>query len=272
MSCRYFSLILTCLLLLLSISPVHAHDILWTVSPKAITLKKGERIVGFSFKVNASIYSLPRTPTGWSIYLTNSLTEDPPWSTNLSGSIGVGAAAVSSEFFQRFVCIQMDSSFTKPESLPTCELKITVTEDFKNTRQIVLKNKDLYFEKVDGMSSLRTFVPNNKLSAEKFLAIPMHCFVGGIFETTEAWYGADELDSYSVANNVPVDRKKLEDQIRRKKLVLLSQHTHGKVIEIGESGRTCHVLIQSGPYIGERWWIPQMRLKIHKNKVQSNEM
>jgi hypothetical protein len=90
----------------------------------------GDRVVAFDLKVsNGSIGSLPNIPRGWLISITN----DASGETEVSGNTQVGAAALESGYFSRFVGLQRQNPLVAISHL---RLDIVVTKDFATERHI----------------------------------------------------------------------------------------------------------------------------------------
>jgi hypothetical protein len=78
------------------------------LSLPSLNIEEKERIAAFSVTITCgNVISLPRVPIGWSIHIDNS----PTWKTVVSGSISVGAAAMThkeTDFFKDFLVIESD--------------------------------------------------------------------------------------------------------------------------------------------------------------------
>jgi hypothetical protein len=82
--------------------PAYAGDYL-TVGFDHIPLRPGERVVGFQIKAQgAGIVALRAIPMGWAINVDN----DASWTTTISGTVEVGAAALDPEAFKAFMVIE----------------------------------------------------------------------------------------------------------------------------------------------------------------------
>lgn len=71
-----------------------------------LDIQETERIDSFTVSIShGDVISLTKIPAGWSIHIDNA----PPWKTTVSGSISVGAAALTRQevgFFKHFLVIQ----------------------------------------------------------------------------------------------------------------------------------------------------------------------
>lgn len=128
----------------------YANEV-YTVSLKNISLKQGERIVGFTMRVSsASIHSIPKLPIGWNYKISNSLNEQPPCNTILDASIGVGNAALYPNFFDKFVTIEKYKGRWAEDIEFDLEVKLKVTTDFDKYTVITLGLKDLTLKRLGG--------------------------------------------------------------------------------------------------------------------------
>lgn len=74
-----------------------------TVSLDHLQLQSGERIVSFQIQAQgAGIVSLRAIPIGWAINVDN----DASWTTTISGTVEVGAAALDPGAFKAFMVIE----------------------------------------------------------------------------------------------------------------------------------------------------------------------
>jgi hypothetical protein len=102
------------------------------VSAEHAVLRPGERIVGLKLTVRSGrIAALPSLPVGWSVTVENY----PPWQTRMTGSILIGAAALSPAELKNFVVVEEYGAGTGPFDV---ELILTVTADFSRERRIRL--------------------------------------------------------------------------------------------------------------------------------------
>jgi|GEM_PF-1454132 len=116
--------------------PVKQSSLL-TVSIPSLPIKKGERVVGFTFHFNsARVAALPNVPMGWNVTVDN----DPSWNTAIEGSIGVGAAALEPSFLRDFLRIEKDESLGIPFNV---QGEIVVSEDFEHERHLKVGKKEL---------------------------------------------------------------------------------------------------------------------------------
>jgi hypothetical protein len=105
---------------------------LWLVSAERAVLRSGERIVGFELTVSSGrIAALPTLPIGWSVTVDNY----PSWQTHMTGSILIGAAALSPAELKDFVVVEAYGSGAGQFRV---ELTLTVTVDFSRERRIHL--------------------------------------------------------------------------------------------------------------------------------------
>lgn len=112
------------------------HSQTYTVSIPSLAINDQERIVGFEINVrSARIATLPNAPIGWNIKIDN----DPSWSTSISATTEVGAAALDRGFFQRFIRIEQSPGKNIHIEL---EGEVIVTSDFVSQRKIKLRNAD----------------------------------------------------------------------------------------------------------------------------------
>ncbi len=120
---------------------------LWTVSISHLKLAPGERVIGFDVQLKAArVASLPKVPPAWSITIDN----EPSWNSRISGTIGVGAAALGSgNFFEDFLVIEKCPKGLGVEKPPSFGITVEVitTTDFNNEKRIFLKNEDLLLQK-----------------------------------------------------------------------------------------------------------------------------
>ena len=97
----------------------------------------GERVVAFEINVMAGgIYRLDRLPMGWNIVVNN----DPSWRTAVKGSIEVGAAALSADYFHAFMVVR---KFEYANLAFELGGRVLVTKDFQHERWIRLSNDDV---------------------------------------------------------------------------------------------------------------------------------
>jgi hypothetical protein len=127
------------LIVLITVNLVYAEMLF--VSIRSLPIKCKERIVGFKLSARpARIITLSSIPGGWNITVDN----DPSMNATVYGSLIVGAAALSSEFFTDFITIDRDEALDLKFD---AKAEVVVTEDFKNERQIHLDFKDFIFRK-----------------------------------------------------------------------------------------------------------------------------
>jgi hypothetical protein len=101
-----------------------------------LALSPEERVVGFDLKVCSGYVSRFLAPPGWQIEINN----QPSENVDISGSIFVGSAALSSQDLNKIITITQVSVFGK-----TLELSgdIVVTKDFSSTRTLTLIPKNI---------------------------------------------------------------------------------------------------------------------------------
>lgn len=102
-----------------------------------LRLEPGERVVGFSVEVDSGrIASAPDVPIGWNLTIDN----EPSWTTKLTATVIVGAAALDARFFRDFVVIEKSSLGGAPFAV-RCE--VDVTKDWQSARHIQVSRADL---------------------------------------------------------------------------------------------------------------------------------
>ncbi len=127
-----------CLILsVLSINTVAAGPQRSTLSVQTIKLAAGERIVSFEIRITAGAFrTISDLPLGWTVDIDN----DPSWHTKVTGSLMVGAAALSPEELKKTKFLIEKEEF---EDLRfQIEGTVVVTTDFVKTRNIQLNSSD----------------------------------------------------------------------------------------------------------------------------------
>jgi len=125
----------------------------FSVSINNLNLKKEEYVVGFQVVLLwAYVYSLPRIPPGYNIYIEN----DPMWKTIIRGDISgpIRAVAVGETFFQEFLLIQ---EMLHVKMKPQIEMVVRVTkeEDIDETREIVVPERDILVKEISKIEKKR---------------------------------------------------------------------------------------------------------------------
>ena len=114
--------------------------------PELQTTSK-EKVVGFDFHIESGrISAVPDIPIGWDVAVDN----NPSWNTEIKGSSRIGAAALSTEFFEEFVAVEKDTSLGTPFRM---QGEIVVTEDFATERHISVAMKDFRFKRLASRNS-----------------------------------------------------------------------------------------------------------------------
>jgi hypothetical protein len=115
-------------------------DEILSISIKDSAVLKGERIIEFQIRLKAAyINSLNQIPVGWIYYISNSRNEDPPWTTTLNASAGIGNAAVHSHFFKNFLTIKKFCGTFYDEIGFDIEIKLFTTTDFEKIHERIFK-------------------------------------------------------------------------------------------------------------------------------------
>ena len=132
---------------------VHAQTMF--VSVPALRMQGNERVIAFELHVRSGrIARLPNVPIGWNISVEN----DPSWNTVVRGSIVVGAAALSADFFRRFVVVEGEKP--TPSDMPfALDGDVVVTSDFKAERTIRLSMTDFLTESQKSPLGAKSRVP-----------------------------------------------------------------------------------------------------------------
>ncbi len=109
--------------------------------------RQRERIVGIKVKVRGgAIASLPKIPVGWGVTIRN----DASWSSSLSASVTVAAAALDPHELRRdFVVVVCDAPAglkREAEDLKV-HVELALSADFEHLRHINLGPDDLVLEK-----------------------------------------------------------------------------------------------------------------------------
>lgn len=96
-----------------------------------------ERVVGFELHImSGRIAAVPNVPIGWHISIDN----DASWNTVIKASATVGAAALTRDFFRKFVVIERNTSLGAPFSVHG---EVAVTKNFATERRIRIGMADL---------------------------------------------------------------------------------------------------------------------------------
>jgi hypothetical protein len=107
------------------------------VSAEHAVLGPGERVVAFELTVRSGrIAALPAVPIGWNVSVENY----PTWETRMTGSIVIGAAALSAAELTGFVVVE---EYGTGAGTFDVELVLTVTADFSRERTIRLPRNRL---------------------------------------------------------------------------------------------------------------------------------
>ncbi len=102
----------------------------WWVSAPELKVGRAERVIGFELDAtNGFIGSVAHIPAGWYISIRN----DESGAAAIWGNIQVGAAAVGTDFFRRFVAIQQNDP---KQPISDVRLEVVVTSDFNHDRHI----------------------------------------------------------------------------------------------------------------------------------------
>ena len=147
-------IILLCSLALLG-NGLRVHAQTMIVSVPVMHLQNNERVIAFEVHVRSGrIARLPNVPIGWNISVEN----DPSWNTVVRGSIVVGAAALSADFFRRFVVVEGEKP--TPSDMPfALDGDVVVTSDFKAERTIRLSMTDFLTESQKSPLGAKSRVP-----------------------------------------------------------------------------------------------------------------
>jgi hypothetical protein len=141
---QIYSIILVLFFLAL---PSHSREPshkLYSISCKTIKFEAHERIVGFKLNIKGgSVACMPKIPNYWSINIVNSANETPPWSTNVSATVGVAAASLSADFLQNFVIIRKESDYSSIAPPLDAQLEVFASRDFVKSRKFVIPLKDM---------------------------------------------------------------------------------------------------------------------------------
>jgi len=122
---------------------------IYSVSLKDFPTAQNERIVRFKVTLSAAnVYSVPKVPIGWTLNITNSLNEQPPWNTILDASIGIGNAALYQPFFKHFVIIEKYIGNWAENLKFDIEVKLTMTADFEKYSEKIFKMNDVILDRI----------------------------------------------------------------------------------------------------------------------------
>jgi len=133
----YVAVVLSCVSLKAQTKSIPHNDQRYTLSISSLRLAPGERVVGFEVEVDSGrIVSAPNVPIGWNLTIDNA----PSWSTKLTATVIVGAAALDAGFFRNFAVVEKSSLGGVPFAV-RCE--VVVTKDWVNERHIQVEQRDL---------------------------------------------------------------------------------------------------------------------------------
>lgn len=109
----------------------------WSVSIPSLSVKAGERVVGFELRFkSARIVSMRDVPVGWDVHIEN----NPSWNASVTASALVGAAALDAGFFKHFVRIEKNESLGIPFGLSG---DVVVTRDFVKEHHIRISMREV---------------------------------------------------------------------------------------------------------------------------------
>jgi hypothetical protein len=101
-----------------------------------VKVPEGERIVGFDVAARPAYFSSMRcVPLGWDIDVNN----DPSWTTHVTGSISVGAAAIDLAALNKI--LRITSNATLGDIKISGE--IVTSRDFEHEHHLTLKPTDV---------------------------------------------------------------------------------------------------------------------------------
>lgn len=96
-----------------------------------------ERVIGFELHITSGrIAAVPNVPIGWQISIDN----DASWNTVIKASSTVGAAALTGDFFRKFLVVEKNTSLGTPFGVHG---EVAVTENFATARRIRIAMADL---------------------------------------------------------------------------------------------------------------------------------
>jgi len=87
----------------------HAHaKKAWSCTVRKIELKPGEKIVGYTYNVQAAfISSVPKIPRDWDMTIYNGTTENFPWFSSMASKTTKVGNAIPASYFHDFVRVEM---------------------------------------------------------------------------------------------------------------------------------------------------------------------
>ena len=117
---------------------------LYSISTKNIDLGKYNRIANFELNIRSgSVYSVPRVPQGWEIYIDN----QPSWNTRVTGGAVVGAAGLYTDFFEEeFLVIEKNTDYNP--GMFRIELVLYTTSNFEDVKKYYVDSKNIVLKKM----------------------------------------------------------------------------------------------------------------------------